>query len=64
MTYLALLWRQKSFAFFADPIAWQGAVDEAESWQQKAAQPSGEPGPVLSAARAELGAVHASAGKL
>jgi tetratricopeptide (TPR) repeat protein len=37
MTYLALLWRQKSFAFFADPIAWQGAVDEADNWQQKAA---------------------------
>ena len=36
MTYLALLWRQKSFAFFADPIAWQGAVDEADSWQQRA----------------------------
>ncbi|HEX3902175.1 MAG TPA: hypothetical protein VH853_04940 [Polyangia bacterium] len=37
MTYLALLWRQKSFAFFPDPIAWQGAVDEADNWQQKAA---------------------------
>jgi tetratricopeptide (TPR) repeat protein len=37
MTYLGLLWRQKSFAFFSDPIAWQGAVDEADSWQQKAA---------------------------
>jgi tetratricopeptide (TPR) repeat protein len=37
MTYLALLWRQKSFAFFADPIAWQGAVDEADNWQQRAA---------------------------
>ena len=37
MTYLALLWRQKSFAFFTDPIAWQGAVDEADNWQQKAA---------------------------
>ena len=37
MTYLALLWRQKSFAFFTDPIAWQGAVDEADSWQQRAA---------------------------
>jgi tetratricopeptide (TPR) repeat protein len=36
MTYAALLWRQKSFAFFADPIAWQGAVDEADAWQQKA----------------------------
>ncbi|HXT98881.1 MAG TPA: hypothetical protein VN853_21460, partial [Polyangia bacterium] len=38
MTYLALLWRQKSFAFFGDPIAWQGAVDEADSWQQKAGE--------------------------
>jgi tetratricopeptide (TPR) repeat protein len=37
MTYLALLWRQKSFAFFTDPIAWQGAVDEADTWQQRAA---------------------------
>jgi tetratricopeptide (TPR) repeat protein len=37
MTYLALLWRQKSFAFLTDPIAWQGAVDEADNWQQKAA---------------------------
>lgn len=36
MTYAGLLWRQKSFAFFADPIAWQGAVDEADAWQQKA----------------------------
>ena len=38
MTYLALLWRQKSFAFFTDPIAWQGAVDEADTWQLKAAE--------------------------
>jgi tetratricopeptide (TPR) repeat protein len=37
MTYLALLWRQKSFAFFTDPIAWQGAVDTADTWQQQAA---------------------------
>ena len=37
MTYLALLWRQKSYAFFKDPIAWQGAVDEADNWQQRAA---------------------------
>jgi tetratricopeptide (TPR) repeat protein len=36
LTYLSLLWRQKSFAFFADPIAWQGAVDQADAWQQKA----------------------------
>ncbi|HVV52034.1 MAG TPA: hypothetical protein VHO06_20365 [Polyangia bacterium] len=38
LTYLALLWRQKSFAFFTDPIAWQGAVDEADTWQQRAAE--------------------------
>ncbi|HZL20738.1 MAG TPA: tetratricopeptide repeat protein [Polyangia bacterium] len=36
MTYLGLLWRQKSFGLYADPIAWQGAVDEADTWQQKA----------------------------
>jgi tetratricopeptide (TPR) repeat protein len=36
MTYVGLLWRQKSFGLYADPIAWQGAVDEADTWQQKA----------------------------
>jgi tetratricopeptide (TPR) repeat protein len=36
MTYAGLLWRQKSFGLYADPIAWQGAVDEADTWQQKA----------------------------
>jgi tetratricopeptide (TPR) repeat protein len=36
MTYASLLCRQKSFAFFADPIAWQGAVDEADEWQKRA----------------------------
>jgi len=36
MTYLGLLWRQKSFAFFSDPIAWQGAVDLADDWQKRA----------------------------
>jgi tetratricopeptide (TPR) repeat protein len=59
MTYLGLLWRQKSFAFFADPIAWQGAVDEADNWQLKAAETSrarDEP-------RQALGSIHASAGK-
>lgn len=35
-TYLGLLWRQKSFAFFDDPIAWQGAVDIADDWQKRA----------------------------
>ncbi|HVT07596.1 MAG TPA: hypothetical protein VHO67_09065 [Polyangia bacterium] len=36
MTFLALLWRQKSFALFTDPIAWQTAVDEADDWQRRA----------------------------
>jgi len=36
MTYLSLLWRQKSFALLADPIAWQSAVDEADDWNKKA----------------------------
>jgi tetratricopeptide (TPR) repeat protein len=68
MTYLALLWRQKSFAFFTDPIAWQGAVDTADSWQQRAADvnsgdPRRVPGPPREGLRqAELGSVHAIAG--
>jgi len=36
MTYLGLLWRQKSFALLGDPIAWQAAVDESDQWQQRA----------------------------
>jgi len=37
MTYLALVWRQKSFALFAEPAAWQQAVDRANEWQKRAA---------------------------
>jgi hypothetical protein len=36
MTYLNLLWRQKSFGLFADPTAWQAAVDRADEWQRRA----------------------------
>jgi tetratricopeptide (TPR) repeat protein len=36
LTYLGLLYRQESFAYFNDPAAWQRAVDEAESFRQKA----------------------------
>ena len=36
MTYLALVWRQKSFGLFADPAAWQQAVDRANEWQKRA----------------------------
>jgi tetratricopeptide (TPR) repeat protein len=38
MTYLGLLYRQKSFAFFADAPRWQGVVNVANEWQQKATQ--------------------------
>jgi hypothetical protein len=36
MTYLALVWRQRSFALFAEPSAWQQAVDRAKEWQKRA----------------------------
>jgi tetratricopeptide (TPR) repeat protein len=36
MTYLALVWRQKSYALFAEPTAWQQAVDRANDWQKRA----------------------------
>jgi len=36
MTYLALLYRQKSFSFFDDVPKWQAAVDKANEWQKKA----------------------------
>jgi tetratricopeptide (TPR) repeat protein len=36
MTYLALVWRQKSFGLFAEPAAWQQAVDRADEWQKRA----------------------------
>jgi tetratricopeptide (TPR) repeat protein len=36
MTYLALVWRQKSFGLFAEPAAWQQAVDRANEWQKRA----------------------------
>jgi len=36
MTTLALLERQKSYAFFAEPERWQAAVTAADEWQRKA----------------------------
>jgi len=36
MTYMGLCWRQKSFALFAEPAAWQQAVDRANEWQNRA----------------------------
>ena len=40
-SYLGLLYRQKSFALFAEPAKWQAAVDEANRWQQKALEARG-----------------------
>jgi tetratricopeptide (TPR) repeat protein len=36
MTYLGLLWRQRSFAFFADVPKWQADVDRSNEWQKRA----------------------------
>jgi tetratricopeptide (TPR) repeat protein len=36
MTYVNLLYRQKSFAFFDRPEEWQKAIDSAEEWRKKA----------------------------
>jgi tetratricopeptide (TPR) repeat protein len=36
LTYLGLLHRQKSFAYFGDPPRWQASVDAAERWRREA----------------------------
>jgi tetratricopeptide (TPR) repeat protein len=36
LTYLALLYRQKSFAYFGDVPQWQAAVDRSNEWQKRA----------------------------
>jgi pentatricopeptide repeat protein len=36
MTYLNLLYRQKSFAYFAEPDTWQACIDAAERWRREA----------------------------
>jgi tetratricopeptide (TPR) repeat protein len=64
MTYLGLLWRQKSFALLGDPIAWQAAVDESDQWQKvandKTGDPQRAPAPPRDGLRqAEPGSVHA-----
>jgi tetratricopeptide (TPR) repeat protein len=35
MSYVALLHRQRSFAFFGEPARWQAAVDQANQWQKR-----------------------------
>lgn len=36
LTYLGLLYRQQSFAYFDRPAAWQSSVDEAETYRKRA----------------------------
>jgi tetratricopeptide (TPR) repeat protein len=36
MVYVNLLYRQKSYGFFADPQAFQACIEAAERWRQKA----------------------------
>ncbi len=45
MIYLNLLYRQRSFAFFADPAAWQSNIDSAERWRHEAEQEGAHPSP-------------------
>ncbi len=42
MTYINLLYRQKSFAFFDAPDDWQKAVDSAKEWYIKSLQTQGK----------------------
>ena len=35
MVYLNLLYRQRSFAYFKDPVAWQANIDAAEKWRRE-----------------------------
>jgi tetratricopeptide (TPR) repeat protein len=44
MTYLNLLYRQKSFALFLQPDQWQACIDEATRWQQQAIEMQGGSG--------------------
>lgn len=54
MTYMNLLYRQKSFAYFDKPEEWQKAIDSAEMWRKKAMEghtpPPAAPAPAASAA--------------
>ena len=45
MTYMNLLYRQKSFAYFANPEEWQKCIDAAEGWRRKALEGQEPPKP-------------------
>jgi pentatricopeptide repeat protein len=57
MTYVNLLYRQKSFAYFDQPDEWQKCVDKAEEWRRKSLETQGKtvttPAPTLAAADAD-----------
>jgi hypothetical protein len=42
MTYLNLLYRQKSYAYFDDPDQWQKCVDKAVEWRDQTLLASGK----------------------
>jgi hypothetical protein len=55
MTYMNLLYRQKSFAYFDKPEEWQKAIDSAEMWRKKAMEghtPPAAPAPAPPASAA------------
>jgi tetratricopeptide (TPR) repeat protein len=45
LTYLNLVYRQKAFAYFDDPAAWQASIDAAESYRKKAMEQDTPPPP-------------------
>jgi tetratricopeptide (TPR) repeat protein len=52
MTYLNLLYRQKSFGYFSEPDKWQECIDAAERWRRQAQSAQEKAGPA--AARPSL----------
>jgi len=43
MTYLNLIYRQKSYAYFDNPVEWQNCLNEAERWRKEALAAQGRP---------------------
>lgn len=43
MTYVNLLYRQKSFAFYDQPEEWQTCINLAEEWRRKSLEAQGKP---------------------
>jgi tetratricopeptide (TPR) repeat protein len=47
MTYMGLLYLQRSFGLFDKPVEWTESVDEARRWQQRSLDPSPQAGQIL-----------------